>query len=148
MPFTQAQLATELTTDPSSLGYAALIAAGSDQALADALNLARAGAPFVVHRNDIQARELMAAVVLAEYTALSQAPRDLWQALLTTAPLDAGDTNTRTNVGTVFGAGTATRTALTALADRQGSRAEVLWGVGTRVSALDVSRTLARPGVQ
>lgn len=147
MAFTLAQLATELNTDPGTLGYAALITAGSDQALADALNLVRAGAGFVVNRNDIRAKELQGAVVFAEYVALAQAQRDLWQALLTIAPLDANDTQTRASVAAVFSAG-ATRTALVALASRQGSRAEVLWSAGTHIAAIDVSRALGRPGVQ
>jgi hypothetical protein len=147
MAFTLAQLAAEVNNDPSTLGLVALKTAGSDQAIADALNLVRATITGI-NRNDISAKELMAAVVLAEYTALTQANRDLWQALLTIAPLDAQDTQTRTTVGAIFGTGTTTRTNLQALASRTGSRAEQLWGTGTRVTALDVSRALARPGVQ
>lgn len=146
MAFTPTQLATEINTDPTGLGLVALRDAGSDQAIADALNLARA--TITVNRNDISAKELMAAVVLAEYTALTQASRDLWQALLTIAPLDAQDTQTKATVAAIFGAGTTTRTNLQALATRTGSRAEQLWGTGTRIQALDVSRALARPGVQ
>lgn len=146
MAFTLTQLAAEITTDPTSLGLVALRDAGSDQALADALNLPRAG--ITVNRNDLSGRELLNAVVLSEYTALTQANRDLWQALLTIAPLDATDTQTRTTVGAIFAAGTTTRTNLVALSTRPGSRAEQLWGTGTRITALDVSRALARPGVQ
>ncbi len=145
MAFTLPQLATEINTDPTALGLVALKAAGSDQAIADALNLSRAG--ITVDRNDIQAKELQAAVVVAEYVALAQPQRDLWQALLTIAPLNAGDANTKAAVAAVFSAG-ATRTALVALATRQGSRAEQLWGTGGRVQALDVSRALGRTGVQ
>lgn len=147
MAYTLAQLAAEINTDSTGLGLVALKTAGSDQAIADALNLVRATITGI-NRNDISAKELMAAVVLTEYTALTQASRDLWQALLTIAPLDANDTQTRTTVGAIFGAGTATRTNLQALASRTGSRAEQLWGTGTQVTALDVSRALARPGVQ
>ncbi len=147
MAFTLAQLASEINNDPASLGLVALRDVGSDQAIADALNLVRAGAGFVINRNDIRAKELQGAVVFAEYVALAQAQRDLWQALLTIAPLDAGDAQTRASVAAIFSAGT-TRTALVALATRQGSRAEVLWGTGTHVAAIDVSRALGRTGVQ
>ncbi len=145
MAFTLTQLAAEINTDPTALGLVALKAAGSDQAIADVLNLSRVG--ITVDRNDIRAKELQGAVVTAEYLALAQPQRDLWQALLTIAPLDAGDANTKASVAAVFSAGP-TRTALVALATRQGSRAEQLWGTGTTVSAISVSRALGRPGVQ
>lgn len=141
-------LATEINTDPASLGLVALKNAGSDQAIADALNLVRAGAGFVVNRTDISARELMGAVVNTEYLALDTGHQNLWQTLLITAPVDASNTQTRTTVAAIFSSGTTTRANLVALSTRQGSRAEVLWGAGTVVRAIDVSRALARPGVQ
>jgi hypothetical protein len=47
------------------------------------------------------------------------------------------------NLIAMFTAGSGTLTRLTALAQRQGSRAEQLFGVGVRVSASDIGAALS-----
>lgn len=143
------ELTTEIQTDPNGYGYAALVAEGNDQGVADLLNLPRdgataPGAPITVYRNDVRRAELIGALVVSDYDALTAARRDLMNAILQLEVVDATNATLRGNLAAVFGAGTTTRANLVSAAQRAGSRAEQLWGTGARVQHLDVARALGR----
>ena len=136
------QLAAELTQDPKSYGYGTLAAQGNDQGQADLLNLVRP--EITVSRTDIRRAEVIGALVVADYDALTAARRDLMSAILLLEVVDATDATLRANLGAVFGAATQTRANLAALAQRQGSRAEQLFGTGVRIAHQDVAKALGR----
>lgn len=136
-----AALKTELQADPTGLGLAAMLTAGNHAGVAAALNLPRVG--ITIKRDIIPSHELFEAIVAADYTALSAAERTRLQIILSMGTVNVRGDNTRAQLAAMFGAGTATRTAMLALIDRQGSRAEQLFGSGTSVSAADVAMALA-----
>ena len=133
---TLAELRTELVTDPTGLGYAAAWG-GSDQGLADLLNLPRAA--ITVWRGLLPAYQVIDLVAWTEWTALSAANKQLLQTLTGTDTVNTESANTRAAFSQMFAAGTATRTALLAFAQRTGSRAEQLWGTGRIVTESEVS---------
>lgn len=140
-----AALATELNTDPKALGFAALIAAKNDQGCADLLNRASGAGAQSVFRNDIAPREIIQAIAAADFTAATQLQISKLSLMLASAPIDATLANVRANLQGIFsGASAATTNALTAVASRTGSRAEVLLGVGTVVGWQDVAKALGR----
>ena len=156
MPINHQALQTELQTDPTALGYAASVASGNDEATAAILNQIRAG--ITIRRADIEPREIAAAIAVADYTALGGNPTAAqlsterrflsWLTAIMAVPSlrllndDGSNTPVIDNFQAMFAAGTGTRTRLIALASRQGTRAEQLFGVGTVVSAADVAKAL------
>lgn len=150
------QLKTELQTDPTAIGYATDLANRTDHKLAEAVNLVRLS--ITVKRKDVSARELYEAIEVTDYTALPGSPtaaqlsaeRRYLGWLTGLIALDRvrlqNDDNTVTPVGAnlqaMFAGGTGTRTRITALMTRTGSRAEQLFGVGTVVTVDDVSTAL------
>lgn len=160
MSMTAAALRTELQTDPAALGYAALVASGNDAGLASLLNAPRAG--IAVRRADISTQELAEAILVTDFTALPANPTAAqlsserrylaWlTGLLAGSAVrllndDGTDTPVVANLKAIFAAGTGTHTRLVALASRQGSRAEQLWGRGATVGASDVAAALRGGG--
>ena len=145
MAFTKAQLRAELLTDAGGLGYAPYVTANNDTTLADLLNDRTKGGN--IDRVRVTAAELQSCVVASEALALTTAQSNLWVALLTAAA-DGGillsDNQIRNQILAVFtasGAGT-TRSKVSTLQQRAGSRAEALWGEGTTVSYADVGVAL------
>lgn len=164
MTLTPAQyqaLKTELNADPRAYGYAPLRASGSDNALADLLNLVRDGTnigPAIpIRRADISSKELWEAIDVADMTALPGSPsvaqlsaerRNLaWLSGLPAIPRlrllndDGSNTPAVANLLAIFPA-SPTRTRITALASRNGSRAEELFGRDTRLTDADVAVAL------
>lgn len=149
MAFTIQQLTTEITTDPTGLGYAAFITANDRPGLAGALNLPRQG--VTVKRNDVMANEIIAAVDSRDFVTTPNAAHVAFvQALLAKgAPLqfqdnDGNDTKILGNIKRLLVSDDATHTsraALNALASRTGSRAEQLWGTGTKITEDDIVAT-------
>jgi hypothetical protein len=133
-------LKTELQTDPGSLGYAAHITAGNDSALAELLNRTRAA--INIDRDVIPTREIFEAIVPAEWGLTSPIERERVSMILSLGEVDMRGTNTRAALGGAFGAGTTTRANFQALQQRRGSRAEMLFGAGERVSHVDVGIAL------
>lgn len=133
---TYAALKAEITIDPTGIGLVSPYNAGQDGAVADALNLVRA---VSVTRLFVSSYEVLQNIVPSEWTALAAGPKQQLQTLLACPTLDASNANVRSWFTTIFGAGTQTRTNLAALQTRNGSRAEVLWGEGARISAADVA---------
>jgi hypothetical protein len=140
MSFTTAQLQSEINTDPSGQGYAPLVSAGNFAGVAAKLNTVGATNIF---RNDVGVREVINAIVAADFAALTALQVAKLQMMFTgTVTLDATSANTRSILAGIFSGMTNTVNALTALAQRPGSRAEVLWGAGTVVSWQDVAHAL------
>jgi hypothetical protein len=131
-----ATLKAELLADPLGLGYAAPWVEGSDWQLADLLNAVRPS--IAVDRGVIPSYEIINATVPAEWASLSAAEKQRYQTLTGAGQVDSAHANVRAAFLAMFAAGTATRTALAALASRPGSRAEQL--LGGSVSMQDVAR--------
>ena len=140
MAVTTAQLRSELLTDPTGLGYAPFIAAGSDSEIVEAVNRIRA--TISVFRDDVAASELLAALVKTDWNGLAAGDKQLFQAVVSAQRLDMTSAALRGTLIALFPAGSATRTNLTAAASREGSRAEKLWGLGASVSIADVALAL------
>jgi len=143
MAMTKAALLAELQTDSQALGYAALVAANDDVGLAALLNDKTKGGS--INRVTINASELQSAVVASEYAALSADQKALWHDLLQAAANGGvliSNTNIRNQALAVWAGGTASRTNLSNMQTRAGSRVEALWGEGASVSYTDVSNAL------
>lgn len=138
------ELNTELQTDPLTLGYAPLIAAGDHSGLAAILNdVAGAGAASI-DREFVDAATFQSQVDPTEYLALTVAQQNLWNAILTASTstqVPLKNSTLRSQVLAVWAAGT-TRTNLAALQTRTGSRAEVLWGDGAVVTHTMIAEAL------
>lgn len=145
MAYNKTTLLAELQADPMTLGYASLVAANNDVALAALLNDKTKGG--TIDKVYITANELQSCVVASEFTALTSTQIALWQAILVAASgagIPIADIQIRQQLGVVFpngGAGT-TKAKINVAQQRAGSRAEALWGDGTVVSAGDVSLAL------
>jgi len=138
-------LKTELTTDPTGIGYAPLIAAGNHQGIADAINLARA--TITVRRGVRSGIDVMNAIALADFEAATTGRQQYILALVTPVEgVDLSNDIIRANLGSIFAAGNATRTRLLAAADKNpASRAEQLWGINTVISTQQIGAALALP---
>jgi hypothetical protein len=162
MAITPAALRSELLSDPTSLGYAPLVAARDDQGLADLLNLPRdgtnGGPAITVRRADIASRDIWEAIEVTDFPALSGNPSATqlsrerqylaWLSGLAAIPRvrllndDGSNTPVIANLQAMFPGGSGTRARLTALAQRPGSRAEQLFGRDTFVTIADVAEAL------
>lgn len=132
-----AALKAECTSDPASLGLAALFAAGQDGTVADALNLVRDG--ISIARGVIPSYEIVNATTPTEWTALSSAEKQRYQTLTGAGQVDSGNANVRAAFNAMFGSATLTRAALVALLTRKGSRAEQVFGPGAYVDHSQVA---------
>lgn len=160
------QLKTELATDPRAYGYTALLTTQNWNAVRDLLNLTRTGVnggpAITIRRTDIGAADVYAAIDVADYTALPGNPNATqlsterrflaWLSGIAalSAPIrlvdDAGaDTPVIKNFRAMFAGGTGTLTRLTALASRNGSRAEELFGRDVLVSDGEVEQAWRLP---
>jgi hypothetical protein len=142
MTITPSLLKTEIQQDPKGLGLAPLVAAGNDQGIADLLNSFASSGTCTAFRNNIQVNEIIAAIQPADFAALSVLQLTQLQTITGQAVFDATGANARTSLLNIFAGMTTTVAALTALASRVSSRAEVLFGAGTVISAGDVSFAL------
>jgi hypothetical protein len=148
MTLTPAQLTTlktELNTDPNAYGYAAYLGDNfNPPALAAMLNLPRAA--IEMPRPDVTREELLEAIKLTDFIA--KANQEIFQgsyieSLLQNPSIrilkaNGDDTRVMTNIMTVLANGSQSEARVRALAKRQGSRAEVLFGVNTMLSFQDV----------
>lgn len=128
-----AKLKTELTTDPLSRGYGSM----SDEEASVSLN-APTRQP---NRASISGGELAANAVKSEFVALSANDRAYFNMLVLAATLPSTPT-LRTELATLFPAGSGTRANLVALIKRPGSRADELdlGGVVTPSHVADARR--------
>lgn len=138
------ELNTELSSDPLTLGYAALISSGNHAALADILNDKAGAGAASIDREFVDAATFQSQVDPTEYLALSVAQQNLWNAILTASSggsIPIKNNTLRNQVLAVWAAGT-TRTNLAALQTRTGSRAEVLWGDGAVITHTMIAQAL------
>lgn len=135
-------LKDELITDPKSLGYAAM----SNIEAASKLNEIGASGEKI-GRETVDGQEANKCVVIGEYTALSAAQRDAWTAIISAGAgqIDVDDDRVKTQIAAIWVAGTDTRVNLLALADRDASRAEILFGRGAFIHEWDVGRARVLP---
>lgn len=131
-------LKTEASTDPQGFGFAALWASGQDYLLAEALNAVRQ--TIDIDRGVIASYEIINATVPAEWTTLSAAEKQRYQTLTGAGQVDSLNSNVRGAFQQMFVGGTSTRTALTALLTRKGSRAEQLFGQNVSTNDIAVAR--------
>lgn len=138
--YSMAALMSELSGDPKGLGYAAL--GQNSDALANLMNTApepiAAGQQEQIYRTRVTSSDLMAGIVLSEFAALVQANRDYCQMLFSAGFVNTGDANVRTQLAAIFGAATTSRANMIALAQKNATRGEALWGDGFRVTAQQV----------
>jgi hypothetical protein len=148
MAINYVQLKAELNTDPNAYGYAPLIAIGNDQGLADMLNLPRAA--IVMPRPDVSPLEILEAIKVTDFIATGNQSilYGSWFESVTQYPsvrilkTDGSDTRLMTNMMTLLVNGSQSEVRLRALASRQGSRAEQLFGVGMSVGNWDIAQAL------
>lgn len=139
-------LRNELLTDPRDIGYAALISPNRQDAdLADAVNLVRPGGNYQINREPVQPKDIIKAIDPLDFAAISPTQSQALSLLFSTMVLDLSDSNTKTNLLANLPALGTTKSALTALAKRQGSRSEVLFGNGVSVTASDIAAALNAP---
>jgi hypothetical protein len=145
--FSMAALTSEITNDPKALGYGA-VATQNPTTTANLLNTRPE--PIATNQQEqiykayTPTEDLMPAIVLTEYAALTQANRDYLMTLFSAKQVATGNAALRTQIGAVFGAGTTSRTNLTNSASRDASRAEALWGEGTYITPEQVYTALGR----
>lgn len=139
-------LNTEVKNDPASLGYAGK----TDEQIAVILNTigsgtAADGKSYNIFRNDILPKEIVNCIEATDFSAATQLIISKLELLFVAAPIDATLANVRANFQNIFsGASATTKSALSAVAQRNGSRAEVLFGTGTVINATDIG--IARNG--
>jgi hypothetical protein len=149
--FTTQELNSELTADPKGLGYSTPLAATNDNAVAALLNATTgAGAatitiPSLTHD---EFATLIAPVVMAIGSA-SAALQAQWTPMLNLISGISIVQTTTQNMGMLGALSSAFPTqlpasAITAATTRIGSRAEVLWGVGTVINWIDVAKAMGR----
>jgi len=140
MSFTLQQLHDEIEADPESLGYKEPPGEWqSDSFIADLINDPELG--DTIQRSKVSPQEIIEQITLVDWEAISAAQRLYLQLLPSLAQISTiqNGTEIRANLLAIFGAGTDTRDNLLAVVQRQGSRAEVLWGEGAYVTVGDVA---------
>jgi len=143
-PLTDAALWTELHTDPLALGYASrtdvpvetLLNAKSYSSVLSVM----AREPFIYLISDMLFRvnslpdtNSSKAPLIALYTAQSALMGVVSNVIINSAAMQA-------TFGLLIASGVTTQLEITALTSIPASRAEILWGVGTYVSYLDIGR--------
>lgn len=136
-------LRTELINDPLHLGYSGYLATNDYISTANLLDKIGSGSAFTVWRNDIAPKEVVNNILPADFIKITAQQYYQLSTLFVAAPIDATLSGIRTNFGIVFSGASGTVANLTALAERQGSRAEVLFGDGTTLTDADVREALS-----
>lgn len=156
-PVQLATLKSEILTDPQTYGYAAHVAAGEPELIAAKLNTVRTGADgetaIVVKRPDLPPLLLLEAIDVRDLIApatgnLTLAGSWLESVLQSVQPLrllneDGSTTRVRTNLNRMLTDTQGSQTRFDALAQRNGSRAELLFGFGTIISMAEVGQALS-----
>lgn len=141
-----AALNTELTTDPSSIGYASLITAQNWVEIAALLNDAAGAGAATIAMPTMENQSFVIAFLPYLATALGSSKGAfyaiLWQTILSLPVIDFSTASVSGLMAQAVADGILTTDQATALNQRMGARAEVLFGVGTTVSWQDVSRAV------
>jgi hypothetical protein len=149
--FTPQALNSELTTDPKGVGYATPLAATNDNAVAALLNVitgpgaATITIPSLTHD---EFATLIAPVVMALGSA-SAALQAQWTPMLNLISGINVFQTTAQNMAMLNALSSdfpnqLPASAITAATTRIGSRAEVLWGVGTVINWIDIAHAMGR----
>ena len=145
---------TELTTDPAKLGYSGLVFRGDHTGLASIVNFRRdgstpcpvnniVGSGITIFRNDISPREIINAIQPNDFNAAQQIQISKLNLLFLALPIDATLSGVRANFQNIFsGSATMLSGHLTAIAIRNGSRGEQLFGTGISVTQGDIASAL------
>lgn len=145
-------LKTELETDPVGYGYAPFVANGSDNVLAEMLNTVRAGTDgfpaITVRRADIRPSEVLEAVDVRDFVANPSVAWTSWFESATRLDAmrllndDGTDTLILKNLKRILTDTNGSQARVVAICNRNGSRAEQLFGTGTLIRDSDVAQAL------
>lgn len=135
--FTIVALAAEITNDPAAKGYAAKVTAKDAPGILTLLLATGAGS---VLREPITVSQFLSQLKASEVVALSATAVAVLQMLTSGGTINLTDPSTQAILLAIFtlAASPVSRAALIAFVSRSGSRAEVLWGVGTTPTLQDV----------
>jgi len=138
--FSLQALHDEIEADPLGIGYKN--GDGSwkeDRVIVDLINDPANG--DVVQRNHISPEEVIEQIVIDEWDAITASQRLYIGLLPSLAEIDATENGTevRANLLSIFGPTTTTRANLVSVVQKDGSRAEVLWGEAFAVSISNVA---------
>ena len=141
-------LRSEIINDPTALGYAPHIASGSDNAIVDVLNLPRAG--ITIRRDNIMPNEVLEAIDTRDFATSITTTENSWFESVTQLRAirlsldDGNDTVVLGNLKRLLQnpGPQGSRARIVALSNRQGSRAEQLFGRNVTVTAEDVGLAL------
>lgn len=139
-------LTTEVTTDPNGYGYAQYVAVGDMGSVANLINQVRS--TISMPRPDVNPLEILEAIKVTDFIANPNILYASWFESLTQYPTvrilkeNGTDTRVMTNIMSLLTNGSASETRVRALAVRDGSRAEQLFGVDTIVGWEDVKEAL------
>lgn len=122
--------------------FSGQIAIGDQQGIANFYNNKNGVSGAIIFRNDIQPREIINVIDPANFVAAQQIQLSKLQILFQGAPIDAQLPTLRANFASIF-SGTASMSGINSIAQRQGSRGEVLFGAGVTISVSDVQQALA-----
>lgn len=152
--FTYAELKQEIDNDPQGIGYKTGAVWKGDQVIADLIN----NQVYVTDVEEVDTSDLIDKVTFAAYNAMSIDEQEWirWITQQDTTGVNAdvklqltgrtltsnGTAGTGENGNSFWSVATrdTVAPAILALIEVSASRAEVLWGVGTRVTASDVGR--------
>lgn len=126
-------LRSEVETDPAGVGYAAV--SGNQAALVELVNN-KTTTQVTRPVDDIDVSQVAAVIDTGEYDALSAYDKE-WVKMLIARPANTSLKAFKNKFLEIFPNGTQTRTDAVALQQVDGSRAEVLFGYGTVITALD-----------
>jgi hypothetical protein len=133
-PLTETQyatLATDIQSGPNAATLAPFVTARDDQSIALFYN--QASAPVVtLWRPNIRPQELHNVVVWTDFVALTAIKQGTYTAMMTGATtIDATNSGIRGAFQAVFGAGSASLTAMTAVAQQPATRLEALFSTAS-----------------
>lgn len=131
-----AAVKAEILNDPWGLGYSGL----PDWQVADVGNADVPALSGQIFRGVIPAYEIVNNTVPVEWSGLSAAEKQRYQTLTGAGQVDTNNANVRSAFAAMFGAGTATRTALAAMAVRPCNRWEVLLSGGAASGGLSLNQ--------
>lgn len=121
---TTAQLATFRTAITGNSSLTAAVSAGAHGEIVAHYSQPGTG---TIWRPEITVKELNTAIVWSEYAALTVALQNTYRALIAPGFIDATSANIRGGFSTIFGAATASRANLLAIAQRVPTRFEALY---------------------
>lgn len=136
MAVNYAQLKTEINTDPTALGYAPFRNGANDSALAGLLNNIIVGNK--VNSLAITADVFAGLIAQTDYIALTTARQSWLNFIMFSPTIDLNNATILAGLNVLFPSG-ASRTNIAATQQRDGSRAEKLFGAGTVITLFDIA---------